>query len=255
MIKISTRSFLFFCLLNREKEKKSLMHKRKKFVFEFILMSLGFDRRSRNVVNSWMMNTLTWNWIECIRTERFSSFSICSKWIHLIFDLRKKMPLTQVQWRSISFIDLHLQISTFSTMVLDRQEFSLVEATRPWCDNFLWRHSKIEQNIGLESSVTDCLCPLTAASARSFFKATCLFFIVSNQSSRKRFCKTSAMGVDGLDKNRFHSTVSITIHNDFIEKLTDREFQKPYRLWIFVYYFRLKHHEWRLSSWYRARCW
>lgn len=38
----------------------------------------------------------------------------------------------------------------------------------------------------------------TAASSRSFFKAFCLFCIVLSHSSRKRFCKTSTIGVDGL---------------------------------------------------------
>jgi len=38
----------------------------------------------------------------------------------------------------------------------------------------------------------------TAASARSLSSAACLFCIVSSQLLRKRFCKTSCIGVDGL---------------------------------------------------------
>ena len=53
-------------------------------------VTLGLDRRSRNIVDSGMRNALTWNRVEWMGTESFAPLTVGSEWIHLVLNLKDR---------------------------------------------------------------------------------------------------------------------------------------------------------------------
>ena len=137
---------------------------------------------------------------------------------------------------------LHWRISTFSTAAWVRRGSSLDEEATLWYGNYRGRHPRKNRVVVLDAELVS----VTVASVRSFFREACLFCCDSTHWSRKRYCNSSATGVDGLDHQMNETSRSEA-------RCTCKECQRPCRRGTSAPSLPARRREWRLSSWYHAQ--
>ncbi len=93
---VKTFPFLHHFLLNKKKKNYDAQYKKQKMIYSkmnvfrsFFSLYLCFDSSTWNIINSWMICTLTSYWIKWIGTVCFTTFRFSSKWINLIFTLKR----------------------------------------------------------------------------------------------------------------------------------------------------------------------